>query len=75
MVACAAQKVLTDGLMRRKLGYKLNAGAALAWELFLDGNPEVAAKIMAEKAANAAKYVAQATDENGEEDDGQSDDE
>jgi len=67
VMACAAQRMLSDGLMRRKLFHKTNAGLSLAWELFLDGNPEVAAKVVAEKAANAAKYAAQAASDEGNE--------
>lgn len=78
IVACASQKVLSDGLMRRKLGYKLNAGATLAWELFLNNNPDIAVKVAEAKAASAAKYAAQAASESSEdadEDDSESADE
>ena len=78
IVACASQKVLADGLMRRKLSYKLNAGATLAWELFLNTHPEIATKVAEAKAATAAKYAAQASDESSEDvdgDDGESADE
>ena len=49
-------------------------GASLAWELFLVNNPEVAAKVEAEKTAKAAQYASQSavaeegTDEEPEDD-------
>lgn len=60
VMACAAQRMLSDGLMRRKLYGKTGAGLTLAWELFLDNNPEIAVKVAEAKAASAAKYAAQA---------------
>lgn len=78
MVAASAQRMLTDGLNRRRVGSKTYEGANLAWELFLINNPEVVAKIEAEKAAKAAKYASQSVvhDEGEEpEDEDEADDE
>jgi hypothetical protein len=76
IMACAAQRMLSDGLQRRRLYSRTNAGTTLAWDLFLDTNPEIAVKVAEAKAASAAKYAAKAastSDEN--EEDNESDDE
>lgn len=57
IVACAAQRMLKDGLNRRKVGSKAYDGATLAWELFLVNNPDIAKKIADEKAAKEAKWA------------------
>lgn len=56
IVGCAAQRMLKDGLNRRRVGGRAYDGATLAWELFLVNNPDIAKKVEEEKAANEAKY-------------------
>lgn len=57
IIACAAQKMLTDGLNRRRVGSKTYAGANLAWELFLANNPGIAMKVADEKAKHSLALV------------------
>ena len=59
LVGCASQMALGDGLPRYKLSGKLATGARTAWDLFLHNNPSIAEKVMADKAAKEAAYVAQ----------------
>lgn len=59
LVATAAQKMLTDGLNRRRIGSKTYAGSVLAWDLFLHNNPQIAEKVAAEQKEKEAKYAAE----------------
>lgn len=67
IIASAAQRLLEDGLMRHKLGYKANDGTRLAWDLFLLNNPDIAKKVEEEKAAKEAKWKANAIHDEGDE--------
>jgi hypothetical protein len=58
IAAAASQRMLSDGLMRRRLSGKFYDVSAVAWDLFLHNNPDVAAKIQAEKEAKEAAYKA-----------------
>lgn len=59
IIACAAQRMLKDGLNRQRVGGKTYEGARLAWILFLENNPEIAEKVAKEKAAKEAKWAKQ----------------
>lgn len=65
--ACAAQRMLDDGLMTGRLRTKLDMISPVARELFLSTHPEIVAKIATEKAAAAVK-AAQESNSFGESD-------
>jgi hypothetical protein len=60
--ACAAQRMLEDGLMTGRLRQKTGMISGVARDLFLANHPEIAAKIAEEKKAQEAKWAQEGND-------------
>lgn len=71
--ACAAQRMLEDGLMTGRLRGKVGLISPVARDLFLSNHPEIVKEIAAKAAQNAIKLAEEPDEDESEDDEDESD--